>query len=195
MNWWAENTDPAKYQKRVDTKPFKFIASQYGEDDSIIEIGCGAGVWADNHKFYGKKGMYKGTDVTPEYVEESWKQHPEFQWEVADANWLSDADKTWDIGLAIHAIEYTMGYEKPVLELCRVAKKKVILCFWVGFTDNEDNAIRGLNAEGGMQYSIYSRKLFNSFLDSIEGWNVTVREQNVMDGERLYNYFWILEAK
>lgn len=194
MNWWADNTDPAKYQKRVNTEPFKFIASQYGENDSVIEIGCGAGVWADNHKFYGKKGLYKGTDVTPEYVKESEKQHPDYIWQVTDGNKLTDFDKMWDIGLAIHTLEYTMGYEKPILELCRVAKKKVIIVFWVGLADREDNVIRDIDPATNVYYSIYSKPRFTEFMNSIKDWKVGVQNELVMDGTR-YNYIWTLEVK
>jgi len=194
-NWWSKATDPAMYQKRVDIPPFKFVASMYGENDSIFDVGCGSAIWADNHKFYKKKGMYKGTDYTPEYVEESQKQHPEYEWEVMDANNLKEEDNSWDIYLAIHALEYTRGYEKPILEGCRIARKKVVIVWWVPLSQREDNVIRTVNQKNEVEYSLYSENLFNRFIHSIKGWKVIVSNLIINDQHGRPNYIFILEKR
>lgn len=193
-NWWAKKTDPAKYQKRVDTEPFRYIQEQYGKKDSIYEVGCGAGVWADNHKFYGKEGMYKGTDVTPEYVIESQKQHPEYEWEVIDANTLPDKDNSWDVSLAMHVLEYTLGYKKSILEMCRISRKKVILDFWIEFTDIEKDIIIERDTRGNITFSRYSKDVFNKFINSIPGWKLAVDNKKIADSKGRVNFIWILEA-
>ena len=195
-NWWAKATDPALYQKRIDIPPFKFIASMYNVDDSVFDVGCGAAIWADNHKFYKKKGMYKGTDYTPEYVEEGQKQHPDYEWEVMDANDLKEKDNSWDIYLAIHTLEYTRGYKKPILEGCRIARKKVIIVWWVDLLPNlEDDAIRTVNQKNEVEFSHYSLNKFNKFISNIRGWKLIVNHLSIPDHHGKPNFIYILEKR
>lgn len=193
MNWWSKHTDPATYQKRIGTKPFDFIAKQYGKNDSVLDVGCGAAVWYENHLHYGKKGEYTGTDVTPEYLIEAEKKYPEVEWICCPAENLSERiSVTYDIVLMVHVLEYTNGYKTPILEALQLVTKKVIIVLWAGLWDKPDDIAPVDSKEGG-HCNQYNRFKFNMFLDMLPV-KVPVREKLIMDGDK-YNYIWVLEKR
>jgi hypothetical protein len=90
----------------------------------------------------------------------------------------------------VHVLEYTDGYQKPILEALQVATKKVIIVLWAGLYDGEDDIAPVDSKEGG-HCNRYNRFKFETFIDLLPV-KVTVRDKLIMDGNK-YNYIWVLE--
>ena len=191
-NWWSEHIcNHHAYQRRIATEPFKYLATLYGELDSVFDVGCGSAVWYENHKAFMKKGDYKGTDVTEEFITASKQDYPETQWEVQDACELKEKDNSWDVVLLIHVLEHTDGFEKPIKEALRVAKKRVIIVLWKDLILGGGIDIRKEPGDLLAYSNAYGLEVFEDFIKTLNC-KITIKNELIMDGTH-YNYFYVLD--
>lgn len=123
-----------QYHRGIDksrAKLFDYIS----EGESVLDVGCGSGwVW-ENFKEAGHDVKFKGVDLTKNFIEGAKIDFPEVEWEVQNAQELKEEDDSWDNVLLYHVLELCPDWQKAVEEALRVAKKRVIINFWHGYTD------------------------------------------------------------
>lgn len=146
---------------------FKFV----DEGESVLDVGCGPG-WNYDHilKYATHVGEYKGKDYSERFVRVANQRH-EGKFEIGDIRNFGEPDKSWDVVLLQDVLEHTNGYEKPLAEAIRVARKRIIVTFWRGQmmddyeNDNGEDMIRDDGNDGWG--SEYSRKKWEQYLDGL----------------------------
>ena len=135
------------------------------DGDTFLDVGCGSAADWEILVRFGKKVKYKGLDYANSILEATKKLYPELEFELADINNLQEKDNSWDVVSCRHVIDHCEYYEQPIRELLRVAKKKVIITMWVGFPDDDTDAI---NKSGEYNWlNRYGKTKFMRFLNSL----------------------------
>lgn len=107
--------------------------------ESVLDVGCGPGWNMDHFAEYGPRlSRYKGVDYSQRFIRVSnqRRQQKEFPtdyalpFELQDCRDLKEPEKSWDVVIVQDCVEHTNGYERPVMEALRVARKRVIVTFW-----------------------------------------------------------------
>lgn len=139
MNFWDKlmgsdegaSTYMATYGEGPGFDTRKFIGSLLNNGESVLDVGCGPGWNFDHLLEYGPSVKYRGLDYSPRFIRvASQRVAPMKIFEVGDARKLKEPDGSFDVVLLQDILEHTNGYEKPVEEALRVAKRLVIVSFW-----------------------------------------------------------------
>lgn len=161
------------------------ISSLINDGESVLDAGCGPGWNFDHFREFGPRiGKYKGIDLSPRFIRVANKRFYEkyghskqkismeqvfldTPFKVGDIRHLLYKNKSWDVVLLQDVLEHTNGYEKPVLEALRVAKKRVIVVFWRQMdgvtTKTNDDTDKGTNGYG----SDYNKDEWEEWLDTL----------------------------
>lgn len=144
-----------------------FVGGFINDGETILDVGCGPGWNYEHFKEHGPKlGGYRGLDYSQRFVrvanERTGNQNKHFR--LGDARSLKEPDKSWDVVLLQDCLEHVNGYEKPVLEALRVARKRVIISFWhLAMDDNEH-----INDDGNDGWGAwYNGDKWEQFLNTI----------------------------
>lgn len=169
------------------------IGSLINEGESLLDVGCGPGWNYDHFKLHGPQlYAYRGLDYSERMVRVANQrirsnQGPRIR--LGDARSLKEPDKSWDVVLLQDCLEHTNGYEKPVSEALRVARKRVIITFWhLEDTDNEH-----INDDGNDGWGAwYDKQRWEAFLDSLNlHWLMT---ESAPDANR-HHLFYVIDLK
>jgi ubiquinone/menaquinone biosynthesis C-methylase UbiE len=173
LNFWDNlmETDEhaAEYMKSHGEGPGYITRLTIGDfvnvGESILDVGCGPGWMWDHFAEYGPiPGAYKGIDYSERFVRVANKRH-KGMFELGDCRDLKEPDKSWDVVLLQDVLEHTNGYEKPVIEALRVARKRVIISFW--HLDNNEGT-EHINDDGNDGYGAwYDKEKWESWLNSL----------------------------
>lgn len=181
-NYWSTlmGTDEgaAQYQLTYGEGPgceTRMIVGEFIEaGESALDVGCGAGFNMDHFAEYGPRlKRYKGVDYSPRFVRvanqrRKGKFDSEYAlpFELQDARNLKEQDKSWDVVILQDCLEHTNGYEKPMKEALRVARKRVIVVFWKTFRTPGDGD--QINDDGNDGYgSNYEQGPWEAFLNGL----------------------------
>lgn len=161
--------------------------------ESVLDVGCGPGWNMEHFAEYGPRiERYKGVDYSERFVRvandrRKQKFPPSYAmpFELQDCRELKEPDGSWDVVLLQDVVEHTNGFEKPITEALRVARKRVIVVFW-HLTENDDH----INDDGDDGYGAwYSRPSVEEFLNSLEyDWTHTETPEGA---NRHHDYFVI----
>lgn len=174
MNFWddlmGDDDHAAEYMLTYGEGPGsdtrKIISTLIPEGSSVLDVGCGPGWNLDHFKEHGPStSAYRGLDYSGRMVRVANKRHPaNQQFRVGDARGLKESDNSWDVVLLQDILEHTNGYEKPIQEALRVAKKRVIVSFWhLGMDENEHINDDGKDGWGAW----YNGKKWEEYLNSL----------------------------
>lgn len=183
-NYWdnlMETDDNASvymysYGEGPGTETRHVIGNFINEGESVLDVGCGPGWNADHFVEYGPLiSRYKGTDLSPRFVRVANKRRVENGWdneilpfEVGDMRDIKEPDESWDVVILQDALEHTNGYEKPVSEALRVAKKRVIISFW-RMNPFRENKINDDTKEGTDGYGAeYNQLDWEKYLNTLD---------------------------
>lgn len=147
------------------------LGSFINNGESVLDVGCGPGWNYDHFMEYGPQiKSYLGLDYSERFVRVANQRVPESAFaagvktfEVGDVRNISKPDNSWDVVVMQDVLEHTNGYEQPVHEALRVAKKRAIFTFW-HMTENDDH----VNDDGNDGWGAwYSRPKWEAFLDTL----------------------------
>lgn len=143
--------------------------------ESVLDVGCGPGWNMDHFAQFGPAiKRYKGVDYSIRFVraanarrkanlDANFSTAKVLPFELQDCRELLERKKSWDVVILQDCLEHTNGYEKPVREALRVARKRVLVTFW-HLTENDDH----INDDGDDGFGAwYSRPKWEEFLDKL----------------------------
>lgn len=183
MNFWDNLTgsdeSAGEYMLSYGEGPGSETRLTIGEfidnGETVLDVGCGPGWNMDHFAAFGPAvSKYKGVDYSIRFVRsankrlkmklsENFTTAEVLPFELQDCRDLQEPDESWDVVIIQDCIEHTNGYETPILEALRVARKRVIVSFW-HLTENDDH----INNDGDDGYGAwYSRPRWEKFLDSL----------------------------
>lgn len=155
------------YGEGIGSDTRKTLQAFINDGESLLDVGCGPGWNLDHFTMYGPKlAAYKGLDYSERMVRVAnariGNEVPKFY--VGDARELKELDNSWDVVLLQDCLEHTNGFEKPLHEAMRVARKRVIVTFWhLEDTDNPH-----INDDGNDGWGAwYDKREWESFIDTL----------------------------
>lgn len=179
-NYWdnmmATDEGAASYMETYGEGPgceTRIIIGEFINDgETVLDIGCGPGWNYDHFKEYGPEiGEYKGLDYSERFVRVANQRAGKEVFALGDVRNPGEDDKSWDVVILQDVLEHTSGYEKPMQEALRIARKRVIVTFWRGQmrddyeNDNGEDMIRDDGEDGFC--GEYSRSKWEKYLDNL----------------------------
>lgn len=151
------------YGEGPDSKLRHFIGSLINNRETVLDMGCGPGWNFDHFMTFGPSVTYKGKDYSERFVRVSNQRiHPLEVFELGDVRDFQEDDKSWDVVILQDVLEHTNGYEKPLKEALRVARKRIIVTFWHLGDQSQ------INDDGDDGYGAWYRKEnWENYLDSL----------------------------
>lgn len=140
------------------------------DGESVLDVGCGPG-WNFDHfmQFGPEVSKYKGLDYSERFVRVANERVMQIAqtatgpFELGDVRDIKESDESWDVIVCQDCLEHTNGYEKPVSELLRVAKKRVIISFW-HLTENQEQ----INDDGNDGWGAwYTKGKWEAYLNTL----------------------------
>ncbi len=146
------------------------LTSFINDGETVLDVGCGPGWNLEHFMEYGPAiRRYKGLDYSERFVRVANARAMQKAgtstgpFELGDCRKLKQHDDSWDVVILQDVLEHTNGYEEPVKEALRVAKKRIIVAFW-HLTENDDH----INDDGDDGWGAwYSRPKWEEFLDTL----------------------------
>ena len=99
--------------------------------ENVLDVGCGTANIYDLLHSKGYRGSYIGTEITPKFIDFNIKRGVDVV--HSDVRDLKFKDKSFDCVMALDVLNHQLDFEKPLSELCRVAKKFIIVSFFKAF--------------------------------------------------------------
>lgn len=149
------------------------------DGESFLDVGCGSATTLDALRAIKRDVKYKGLDFIDSRVEWLKETYPGVEFENQDARQLKEADQSWDTVWSRHVVDHLDGFEGPMDEHCRVAKKRVICVLWYAMTEADEHSIKHITYDGLVykdEYlNQYSRKKVEAYLEAKKqsGWKVS----------------------
>jgi ubiquinone/menaquinone biosynthesis C-methylase UbiE len=144
--------------------------------ETVLDVGCGPGWNMDHFAEYGPMlERYKGVDYSERFVRVANQRRKQLDtptsyampFELQDCRELKEPDNSWDVVLLQDCVEHTNGYEKPLQEALRVARKRVIVAFWHLLEDQDEDGSKNDDGNDGYGYW-YSRTKWEHYLDKLD---------------------------
>ncbi len=114
----------------------KILAGWVQDGATILDAGCGAGHYLRSFKNgIPTRFNYTGVDLTKLYIDlakKAFPDQPDVHFEVADVFNLPFADQQFDMVHSSNVFLHLPSIQKPLQELCRVARKYVLVRMLVG---------------------------------------------------------------
>lgn len=115
------------------------IASYLKPEEWVLDVGCGPGWNFDHLQQFGPAVYYRGRDYSERFIRvASERVKPLKIFKVGDVRKIDEPDGHFDVVILQDVLEHTNGYEQPVKEALRVARRLVIVTFW-HLTENDDH--------------------------------------------------------
>lgn len=173
MNYWdklLENDDhAATYMQTYGEgagSPLRLkLASYLKPGEWVLDIGCGPGWNFDTFLEHGPSVVYRGKDYSERFVRVANQRTGMNIFSVGDVRDFGEDDKSFDVVIMQDVLEHTNGYEKPLQEALRVARRLIIVTFWHLMDKDEDNPINDDGDDGWGAW--YSGPKWEKYLDSL----------------------------
>lgn len=209
MNYWdllmGDDEHAASYMTTYGEGPGtitrKTLEAFVNDGESLLDVGCGPG-WNMDHFAQSevKLRKYKGVDYSERFVRVTNKRIKDEHtrnftdmiikpFELQDCRDLKEDNLSWDVVLVQDCLEHTNGYEKPMAEALRVAKKRVIVTFW-HLSESADHD-EHINDDGDDGYGAsYSRPKWEAYLDTL---GYTWMHHQIMDSMPKVRDYYIID--
>lgn len=180
MNYWdnlmESDEHAAQYMATYGEGPGYItrhtVGSFINDGESVLDVGCGPGWNFDHFMLHGPEILgYKGLDYSERFVRVANERVMKAAhtsggpFELGDVRDIKEPDESWDVVIMQDVLEHTNGYEKPISEALRVARKRIILSFW--HLDNNEGNER-MNDDGDDGYGFwYDKDKLEKYLDAL----------------------------
>lgn len=174
MNYWDElmgddesaSTYMISYGEGPGT-PLRFKIGEYlNPEEWVLDVGCGPGHNFDHFLEHGPSVYYRGMDYSERFVRvANQRTAPVKVFKLGDVRKIPEPDKSFDVVIFQDVLEHTNGYEKPLDEALRVARKRIIVTFWHLMDKDEDNPVNDDGNDGWGAW--YSGPRWEKYLDSL----------------------------
>lgn len=131
---------------------------------SVLDVGCG--VCPEYFGFQQDKYLlnYQGIDITPRLL--AYAQEHNLPVKFGHAEKIPLDDNTFDFVYARHLLEHMKYYKKTLQEMIRVARKEVVIVFWLEPTDAPDSLDYKLQDKSALFNNRYNKEKLESFVRS-----------------------------
>jgi SAM-dependent methyltransferase len=172
MGYWNDAFDDESAATYMETygegknSPLRLkLASYLNNEDWVLDIGCGPGWNFDTFLENGPAVYYRGKDYSERFVKVANQRTGMNVFSVGDVRDFQEPDKSFDVVIMQDVLEHTNGYEKPVSEALRVARKRIIVTFWrLGDTDQT-------NDDGDDTWgSVYAKDKWEEYITPLGEW-------------------------
>lgn len=187
--YWDDLSPTYHYE---ENRELKFLVDFLAANaNSVFEAAVGSGIIATMLRKAGWKGIYLGSDYADTFITGAKNNNPEEAFIKVDLREKIDnvVDKSFDIAVVHHGLEYVYPYELALRELKRISKKYVVISMWVGLMP--ENNIR-FNEEKKWNVNYYSREEFYKITKEIFG--DPVMEAAVRNEDNRINNWYIFEV-
>lgn len=177
------------YGEGADAGTRTVLVSLINDGESVLDVGAGPAWNYERFRRDLPNVKYRGLDYSRVMVEGAKLKYPEADIEVGDVRDIPEADNSWDVVILQDVLEHTNGYEKPLEEALRVARKRIIVSFW-HLAEMDDPHINDDGDDGWGAW--YDKREWEKFLDSLNvywlhdqiDFNNRARDYYVIDLER-----------
>lgn len=175
-NYWETSKLEAEWYSKLDTYLKEVILP-----GTVLEVGCGSG---KVHVLLGNR-PYIGVDISESMLELHRKAFPDSQLHKVEPYILPFDDNSQDVVLCISVLQHIDCAEigKLLAELCRVARKKLIISTWAGMGE----PIVAKDADGFWQNTYNVREI----VKQIHSYRTSV--YNSVDNLFMKNYVFCFE--
>jgi ubiquinone/menaquinone biosynthesis C-methylase UbiE len=142
------DTEPEQFlinrQDKVRRVFESFIIEKSDVQTHLIDIGCNTGIEGYRLCLAGFPGRYLGIDSNEKALVLAGKNLACFtraSVKFADATCIPEADRTFDFVLSKDVIEHAIHYRGILREMCRLARRWVILCMFIRPSDRPDQIV------------------------------------------------------
>ncbi len=121
---------------------------------TILDAACATGYYSEVIERALPNVRYVGSDYSSAMIDAARSRYPRRQFEVQDVTRLSFADRAFDCVLLSGALEHIPNYDAAIMQICRAARKFVVL--------HRLPTIRGreIRHTVGSQYSIVTPRIY-----------------------------------
>lgn len=179
------------------------LTSFINDGESVLDVGCGPGWNMDHFAQFGPAvSAYKGVDYSIRFVraanqrlkarlDENFTTAEIFPFELQDARDLKEVNGAWEVVIIQDCLEHTNGYERPMREALRVARRRVIVGFWhLMWEKDEDNDVNDDGDDGWGAW--YSASKWEKYLDSL---GYTWFHHQIIDHQNKPRDFYIIDKE
>lgn len=153
----------------LDHPTRKAIWELIPDGSSVLDVGCCNALMWEQAKRDGKDIKYNGYDIMAETIERNRQVYPECTFYSGDASDLGQfADNSFDIVNSRHVVDHLPHYAYHLMEMYRVAKKRVIMTTWRQLRTDDQEKLRYANLEeGGSWDNQYNQPIMEDFIQRI----------------------------
>lgn len=171
-NWWdycLDNTVTyalfAEWLGDVNS-PSRMAVRNYLKQQSyksLLDIPCGLCIDHFGLKKDGLNIVYNGMDFSRKLVDKAQQNGIAAQW--GDIENINHDDNCFDVVHCRHILEHLSHYKQAVSEVIRIAKKEVIIVFFIKPTEREDDFIDLGSLDGhAIHHNRYSKDRFVEYV-------------------------------
>ena len=169
MSWWDERVSTIEqfrgWVRGIDDPSRKYvrdymIGKKYKE---VLDVAAGLCEDFDGFKRDSSDVKYSAIDFTDKFVEHNAKRGIDIV--KSECSHLPFVDSSFDVVYLRHVVEHLSYYEETVNEMIRVAKKEVVVTFFLPTTQKREDEIRIVDS---LNHNFYSQPKFRKFLKSNE---------------------------
>ncbi len=179
------------YGEGVGSDTRRTIGAFINDGETLLDVGCGPG-WNYAHfkKFGPIVSRYKGIDYSRYMIKGAKKKYPGAEFAMGDCRHLDEQNDSWDVVLLQDVLEHTNGYERPVREALRVARKRVVITFWhLGGNEGREH----INDDGNDGWGAwYDKERWELYLDKL-GYHWMADDSR--EGANRKHWFYIIEKE
>lgn len=137
------------------------IASYLKPGEWVLDVGCGPGWNFDTFLESGPSVIYRGLDYSERFVRVANQRTGTKAFRLGDVRKIDEPGSSYDVVILQDVLEHTNGYEEPLKQALRVARRLVIVTFWrMGDTDKTND-----DGDDGWG-SVYDKVKWEKFLDT-----------------------------
>src|SRR3990167_1748946 len=143
------------------------LAKELDQILSFLDYGCGSATTREairKNNYHGVL-LYTGVDVIPKNIEWCQENFPGFDFRVNKSlHRFDQGDKSFDVVYSRHVVDHMESFEGAMDEHLRVAKKLVIVVFWVPMSAGDEHDVKNIvDGRGTPNEKLYLNEYTNSY--------------------------------